>query len=147
LESLLEFVKFTRKLATSEALVPHLGWCSSEIAICFTHVSRLGKEINPGPDIQTDEELSLWIKKNIASTFHGAGSCAMMPRDKGGVVDPELKVYGTRNLRVVDLSIVPLHLNCHTQSIVYGIAEQGTSHQRNICRTLMIYCSRGNYHR
>lgn len=69
----------------------------------------------------------------------------MLPRDKGGVVDPTLKVYGTTNLRVVDLSIVPLHFAAHSQgkrcahialiahgfdyvamlATVYVIAEQG----------------------
>lgn len=39
----------------------------------------------------------------------------MLPRDKGGVVDPELKVYGTQNIRVADLSVVPLHMSAHTQ--------------------------------
>ena len=36
-----------------------------------------------------------------------------------------LKVYGTNNLRVVDLSIVPLHFASHPQSVVYAIAEKG----------------------
>ena len=39
----------------------------------------------------------------------------MLPREKGGVVDPQLKVYGTKNVRVVDLSIVPLHFASHSQ--------------------------------
>lgn len=39
----------------------------------------------------------------------------MLPRDKGGVVDPKLKVYGTTNVRVVDISIIPLHVGAHTQ--------------------------------
>ena len=43
------------------------------------------------------------------------GSTSMLPRDKGGVVDTSLKVYGTRNLRVVDLGIVPLEVGVHTQ--------------------------------
>ena len=39
----------------------------------------------------------------------------MLPRDKHGVVDTNLKVYGTSNLRVADLSIVPLQVAAHTQ--------------------------------
>ena len=48
----------------------------------------------------------------------------MLPRDKGGVVDPHLRVYGAQGLRVVDLSVVPLIPSAHTQSIVYAVAEQ-----------------------
>lgn len=39
----------------------------------------------------------------------------MLPRELDGVVDPKLRVYGTKNIRVVDLSIVPLHIAAHTQ--------------------------------
>ena len=51
----------------------------------------------------------------------------MLPREKNGVVDPTLKVYGTSNLRVVDLSVVPLHFASHPQATVYAIAEKGAS--------------------
>ena len=40
----------------------------------------------------------------------------MVPREKNGVVDPQLRVYGTSNVRVVDISIMPLHVAAHTQS-------------------------------
>ncbi|KAJ8468739.1 hypothetical protein ONZ51_g9450 [Trametes cubensis] len=82
------------------------------------------KEHNPGPDVQTDEEIATWIKAVMSTTWHTASSCSMLPQEMGGVVDPQLKVYGTENLRVVDLSVVPLHFAAHTQAIVYGIAEQ-----------------------
>ena len=49
----------------------------------------------------------------------------MLPREKHGVVDSNLKVYGTSNLRVADLSIVPLHFASHPQATVYAIAEKG----------------------
>ena len=41
----------------------------------------------------------------------------MLPKDKQGVVDPSLKVYGTTNLRIADLSVYPLHVASHTQSM------------------------------
>ena len=37
----------------------------------------------------------------------------MMPRDKDGVVDTHLQVYGTNNIRVADLSIIPIHFAAH----------------------------------
>lgn len=39
----------------------------------------------------------------------------MLPRALNGVVDPNLLVYGTKNIRVADLSIAPLHVAAHTQ--------------------------------
>ena len=43
------------------------------------------------------------------------GTASMLPRDLGGVVDSELKVYGTQNLRIMDLSVLPLHISAHPQ--------------------------------
>lgn len=48
----------------------------------------------------------------------------MLPREMGGVVDKELRVYGTVNLRVVDTSIYPLLPASHLQSVVYAVAEK-----------------------
>ncbi|KAJ6530887.1 hypothetical protein B0H10DRAFT_2221275 [Mycena sp. CBHHK59/15] len=48
----------------------------------------------------------------------------MLPLDKQGVVSPELKVYGTTNLRVVDVGIIPIHLATHTHATAYVIAEK-----------------------
>lgn len=42
----------------------------------------------------------------------------MLARELDGVVDPKLRVYGTKNIRVVDLSVVPLHIAAHTQGKV-----------------------------
>jgi choline dehydrogenase-like flavoprotein len=48
----------------------------------------------------------------------------MMPLRLGGVVDPELLVYGTGNLRVVDASVMPMVPAAHLQAVVYGVAEK-----------------------
>ncbi|KAL8369878.1 hypothetical protein RB595_000299 [Gaeumannomyces hyphopodioides] len=76
-----------------------------------------------GPDA-TDAQWEAWARQTMSSIFHPAGSCAMLPRRDGGVVDPALKVYGTANLRVVDASVMPLLVSGHIQSAVYGIAER-----------------------
>lgn len=58
------------------------------------------------------------------SIYHPIGTCAMLPREKGGVVDPRLVVYGASNLRVVDASVMPILISGHIQTAVYGIAER-----------------------
>jgi choline dehydrogenase-like flavoprotein len=58
----------------------------------------------------------------------------MAPQSVGGVVDSSLKVYGTRNVRVVDASIFPMHIG-HTQATVYSIAEKVSSHIVAACVT------------
>lgn len=48
----------------------------------------------------------------------------MAKQDLHGVVDSSLRVYGTTNLRVVDASIIPMHVAAHTQSTTYAIGEK-----------------------
>lgn len=47
----------------------------------------------------------------------------MLPRGLGGVVDSNLKVYGTSNVRVVDLSIAPLMPSAHTQALACTLSS------------------------
>ncbi|MCJ1356971.1 MAG: hypothetical protein MMC33_006967 [Icmadophila ericetorum] len=71
-------------------------------------------------DLATAKELS----KLLISNYHPTGTCAMMPRDMGGVVNERLIVHGTTNLRVVDASIMPMIPRGNIQSSVYAIAER-----------------------
>ncbi|KAK5121398.1 hypothetical protein LTR85_005230 [Meristemomyces frigidus] len=80
-------------------------------------------QISP-PVKATDEELLTYIDGKLRTEYHAAGTCAMMPLELGGVVSPELLVYGTSNLRVVDSSIIPVLPAAHLQAVVYGIAEK-----------------------
>lgn len=71
-----------------------------------------------------DETVRDLINAGFVTGWHVVGTCAMMPRELGGVVDPRLRVYGTRNVRVVDASIVPLHVRGNTVSLTYAVAEK-----------------------
>ncbi|KIP05965.1 hypothetical protein PHLGIDRAFT_128561 [Phlebiopsis gigantea 11061_1 CR5-6] len=70
------------------------------------------------------EGLREYVRANCGPVYHPIGTASMMPHADGGVVDACLKVYGTSNLRVVDCSIIPMELSCHTQSMAYAIAEK-----------------------
>lgn len=41
-----------------------------------------------------------------------------------GVVDAQLKVYDTMNVRVVDASIMPMQISAHLSATLYGVAEK-----------------------
>ncbi|KAI0746055.1 GMC oxidoreductase [Earliella scabrosa] len=78
----------------------------------------------PEQDLSTDEKVKEFIVNNIITAWHTCGSASMLPKELGGVVDPKLKVYGTKNIRVVDLSVLPLHISVHPQALVYTFAER-----------------------
>ncbi|KAK1982484.1 GMC oxidoreductase [Colletotrichum cereale] len=87
-----------------------------------------GTETRPGADVVAkDAGIEGWkgyIKNNYRSNFHPVGTAAMMPREKGGVVDANLKVYGTSNVRVVDASVLPFQVCGHLVSTLYAVAER-----------------------
>ncbi|KAF5390895.1 hypothetical protein D9757_004474 [Collybiopsis confluens] len=55
--------------------------------------------------------------------FYTLGTCAMKPRDTGGVVDPRLNVYGVENLKVADLSIAPRNVGANTYNTALIIGD------------------------
>lgn len=65
-----------------------------------------------------------YVRRTALSSWHPTSTCAMSPRESGGVVDHNLMVHGTRNLRVVDASIMPITPRGNPQSSVYAIAEK-----------------------
>lgn len=72
----------------------------------------------------SDVDLLQYARDRMQTLYHPAGTCAMMPLALGGVVDSNLLVYGTANLRVVDASIMPMLPAAHLQAVVYGIGEK-----------------------
>ena len=83
-----------------------------------------GVDVVPPGDPLEGERWRDFVKNTTGSFFHPVGTCAMLPRGEGGVVDARLRVYGTGNLRVVDASVMPLVVSAHIQTGVYGIAER-----------------------
>jgi choline dehydrogenase-like flavoprotein len=65
-----------------------------------------------------------WLKQTFDSVSHPVGTCAMMKRSLGGVVDARLRVYDTQKLRVVDASVMPTQISAHLSSTLYGMAEK-----------------------
>ncbi|KAF8826211.1 hypothetical protein HHX47_DHR6000465 [Lentinula edodes] len=75
----------------------------------------------------TEEEVRKWVLDTYVSDIHFFGSNSMMPKELGGVVSPQLLVYGTTNLRIADASILPLSVFPHPTLGLYGVAEKAAS--------------------
>lgn len=88
--------------------------------------NNLTKETSPGSHVQSDDDWMQWLREEASTEFHPSSTCAMLPRDQGGVVDANLRVYGLANVRVADASIVPISLSTHLMSSTYGVAEQAS---------------------
>ncbi|KAI2617503.1 GMC oxidoreductase [Hypoxylon sp. NC1633] len=65
-----------------------------------------------------------FLRASANTMWHVGGTCAMLPRESGGVVDAELRVYGVRNLRVVDAGALPTVSTANLQATVYAFAER-----------------------
>jgi len=72
-----------------------------------------------------DRAIDEWVADHVETTWHSLGTCAMKPQAEGGVVDPRLNVFGTQNLKVVDLSICPDNLGTNTYSSALLVGEKG----------------------
>lgn len=84
-----------------------------------------GKRNHPDSfNIHTLEGAKKYVLDTAMTTYHTCGTAAMLPKEKGGVVDEKLTVYGTNNLRVVDSSIFPLIPRGNILSSVYAVAEK-----------------------
>jgi choline dehydrogenase-like flavoprotein len=108
-------VPFDVKVATAGT-----AYCR-KVAATQQYTAILGTEVYPG---QGADLQNFTTTSGFNTACHPIGTASMLPRQDGGVVDSSLKVYGTANVRVVDASIIPLHISAHPQGTVYGIAEK-----------------------
>lgn len=86
-----------------------------------------GEEVSPGPDVRTDDQIDEWVAQTAETAYHPCGTCRM-GTDERAVVDPECRVYGVQNLRVVDSSIMPTVTNGNINAPTIMIGEKASDH-------------------
>jgi choline dehydrogenase len=81
-------------------------------------------EVIPGANVTDDATVLEYLKSTLLPVWHASGTCRMLPRSDGEVVDDRLRVYGVDRLRVVDASIFPIIPDQHVQGPTYVVAEK-----------------------
>jgi len=107
-EVTLEAMRITRRIMTAPAM--------RDVAT---------DEIAPGINIQADDELLDWVKRNAETTYHPVGTCKM-GSDPMAVVDDQLRVHGMERLRVADASIMPTLTSGNTNAPSIMIGEKAS---------------------
>ncbi len=108
LPKLREGFKLARRIAADTALAPYRG-----------------VEKSPGEKVQTDAEIEAWIRRVVITAHHPAGTCPMGVTPES-VLDPQLRVKGVDNLRVVDASAMPDMVGAHINACVLMMAEKAS---------------------
>jgi len=94
---------------------------------------HLKREVVPGPDVKSDEEMLAVAREKGTTVFHPCGTCKM-GSDAKAVVDQRLRVHGVEGLRVVDASIMPNLISGNTNAPAIMIAEKASDMIREDAR-------------
>ncbi len=88
-----------------------------------------GREIQPGEQVQTDEQIDAFVRDKVESAYHPSCSCKMGgAEDRMAVVDPDTRVRGLEGLRVVDSSIMPSVTTGNLNAPTIMLAEKAADH-------------------
>ncbi len=105
-------IRLTREIFAQEAMQPFVK-----------------SEIQPGADLQTDDEIDSFIREHAESAYHPCGTCKMgSVDDPSAVVDSECRVIGVDGLRVADSSIFPRITNGNLNGPSIMTGEKASDH-------------------
>ena len=101
-------IRWARELAAEEPLAQYIE-----------------HELEPGPEMQSDEDLLAFARETGGTIYHPVGTCKMgIEGDPTAVVDDQLRVRGVEGLRVVDASVMPRLVSGNTNAPTIAIAEK-----------------------
>ncbi len=92
-----------------------------------------GREIQPGANCVSDDEIDAFVRDHVESAYHPSCTCKMgSPADPSAVVDPETRVIGVEALRVVDSSVMPSITNGNLNAPTIMIGEKAADMIRGL---------------
>jgi choline dehydrogenase-like flavoprotein len=96
-----------------------------EVAATEPFKSWLAREVAPGPEIRSDEELSRYGRAVSHTVYHPSGTCRMgAETDELAVCDPSLRVRGIDGLSIADGSIIPSMITVNPMVCTFMIGEK-----------------------
>ncbi|AZG46047.1 GMC family oxidoreductase [Gordonia insulae] len=96
-----------------------------EIAAAAPLADWVARELYPGPDATSDDELADYIRRTHNTVYHPVGTVRMGPTDDAmSPLDPELRVKGIDRLRVADASVFPAHTTVNPNITVMLVGER-----------------------
>ena len=91
------------------------------------------RPVAPGAGVRSREALERYVRRNLITTYHFAGTCRM-GEDEASVVDPQLRLRGVTGVRVADASVIPVApvsaLNAPSMLIGYRAAALAHAERR-----------------
>ncbi|NEX48511.1 choline dehydrogenase [Pseudotabrizicola algicola] len=105
-------IRLTREVFAQDAMAPFVK-----------------SEIQPGPEVQTDDEIDAFLREHVESAYHPCGTARMGRRtDPMAVVDPECRVIGVEGLRLADSSVFPQVTNGNLNAPSIMVGEKAADH-------------------
>lgn len=87
--------------------------------------SWIAREVFPGPDVVSDEDLSALARATHHTVYHVSCTCRMGAGDDPlAVLDPELRLRGVQGVRVADASAFPSLTTVNPVGAVLMLAER-----------------------
>ncbi len=88
-----------------------------------------GREIQPGAEVRSDEDIDAFIRQHVESAYHPCSTCRMGALDDPeAVVGPDTRVIGVEGLRVADSSIMPTITTGNLNAPTIMLAEKAADH-------------------
>jgi len=108
LPTLRQGFKMARELVNQKAMDPYRGVA-----------------LNPKNDVKSDAEIDSWLRNTVVTAHHPCGTCPI-GSTPDTVLDPQMRVRGVENLRVVDASAMPDLVSAHINACVLMMAEKAS---------------------
>lgn len=112
---------------SGEVALGHPAYANGSKAACTDGPVGASVEADIKYSAEDDAAIEQAIRENIGTTWHSIGTCKMAPREKNGVVDERLNVWGTEGLKLADLSIPPMNVSANTNNTAMAIGEKAAA--------------------